>query len=435
MNESQSIELKSNWRDEYLRQLCGFANTNGGIMYVGLGDNGNPVELKNVKKLLEDIPNKIKNHLNIMASVEIENVKGINVIKVSINPSDVPMSYNGKFYVRVGSTTQELSGTELAKFILKKQNLSFDSLLQEAGIGEIDEETLKLFKGLAKNRINISEDDTNEKILENLELFKNGKLTNAGVLLFGKNPQKYIISAGARVGRFKTPTTILDTVDVSGNLFTQLEGLTAAIKKHLNVKFEIKGIERTDIWDYPPEAIREAAINALIHRDYLDTADIQIKIYDDKIWFWNAGKLPEGLTVEMLKGEHGSKPHNKLLAMVFYYAGLIEKWGSGTKRMVELCKEQGLPEPEFKEEFGGLSVYFYKDIYTEENLRKIGLNERQIKVVMYVKENGDINLSSFSKLVSDVSSKTLYRDLQDLVNRGIFKEVGEKKGRKYELAK
>jgi ATP-dependent DNA helicase RecG len=196
-----------------------------------------------------------------------------------------------------------------------------------------------------------------------------------------------------------------------------------AIKKHMKVRFEIKGIERKDIWDYPIPAIREACINALIHRDYMDTAEIQIKIYDDRIWFWNPGKLREGLTVEMLKGDHYSKPRNKLIAMVFYYAGLIEKWGTGTKRIVELCKKQRLPEPEFKEFGDGFSVTFHKDIHNEEYLRKVGLNDRQIKAVLYVKEKGKITNKEYQE-INKVSKPTATRDLKEIEEKGVFEKIG-----------
>jgi len=433
MKESQNIEFKKNWRDEYLKTVCAFANSSGGMFYLGVANDGSPVGLKNIENLMESLPHKIKNHLNIIPSVKVENIEGKNVLKIEVGPSDVPISYKGRFYIRSGSTTQEVSGTELIRFIMKRQKLSWDILPSEAGLEDVDRETVEEFKQMAKRRLSISDRDSVRKILENLELLQNGKLTNAGILLFGKNPQRYIISSVARVGRFKSPIDILDTVEVKENLFKQVEGLMEAIKKHLNVRFEIKGLERKDMWDYPLEAVREACINALIHRDYMDTADIQIKIYDDHIWFWNPGKLPEGITVEMLRGEHLSKPRNKLLAMVFYYAGLIEKWGTGTKRMVELCKTQGLPEPEFKEFGYGFSVIFWKDIYNETHLRKLGLNERQIKAVMYVKEKGWITVSEFKSLVPDVAEKTLYRELKDLVEKKVLVEKGEKKGRKYVL--
>jgi len=159
-----------------------------------------------------------------------------------------------------------------------------------------------------------------------------------------------------------------------------------------------------------------------------------IKVYDEHIWFSNPGGLPEGITIEELKKPHKSYVRNPLIAKVFYLAGLIEQYESGTVRMIQWMKEAGLPEPEYKEEMGGFSVYFYKDIYTEENLRKMGLNERQIKAVMYVKGSREITLSAYKGILPGVSEKTLYRDLQDLVDRKLLRQIGDKKGRKYELA-
>jgi len=121
--------------------------------------------------------------------------------------------------------------------------------------------------------------------------------------------------------------------------------------------------------------------------------------------------LPPQLTIEDLKREHSSYPRNPLIANTL-----------------------GLPEPEYKEEQGGFSVWFYKDIYTEDNLRKMGLNKRQIEMVKYMKKHKTVSLSSFKDIVSGVSEKTLYRDLQELVDRGLLKKIGEKKGRKYELS-
>jgi len=175
---------------------------------------------------------------------------------------------------------------------------------------------------------------------------------------------------------------------------------------------------------------REACINALIHRDYMNSAEIQIKIYDDHIWFWNPGGLLEGITVDDLKREHTSKPRNRLIAMTFYYAGLIERWGTGTKRMMDLCKKRGLPEPEFREEFGGFSVIFWKDIYNEQYLRKIGLNERQIKAILYVKESGRITNREYQK-IAETTDRTALRDLNRLCDLGILQRIGSM-GRKTE---
>lgn len=435
--ENESLEFKQSWRDEYLRDICAFANTKGGILKVGVNDKGEIVGVDNSKKLLEDIPNKVRNRLGIIAMVKSDSVNNKDVVEVTVEPSQMPVSFDGKFYIRSGSTTVELKGTDLLRTLLNKSGQSWETLPTDATIEDLDIPTIERFKKLAKQRLpELSSEDSVEKLLLNLDLMtKDGKITNAGVLLFGKAPQLKIHSPSSRVGRFKTPTEILDTVDAHGNLFQQLDTLFDAIKKHLSVKFVIKPqLEREEVWDYPLDAIREAIVNALIHRDYLDTADIQIKVYDDKIWFWNPGTLPEGISVENLKEEHYSKTRNKLIASVFYYANLIERWGTGTRRMVELCIKQGLPEPEFREEMGGFSVYFYKDIFTQENLRKMGLNERQIRAVMYVKDKGRITNKVYQE-ISSVSNKTAYLELSDLVEKGIFTTEGKGKTIVYLLQK
>ena len=434
MKEAQDKEFKEIWKDEYLKTLCAFANSEGGVLYIGIRKDGTPVGVENPEKFLEILPNKIRNKLGIIPDIKLELMKNKEIIKIIIKPSEMPVFYKGRFYIRSGSTTQEVNGYDLMRIIMKKHKISWDSLPSEAGIDEIDEATVERFKVMAKGRLAILGNESHKNILENLEFIKDGKLTNAAILLFGKNPQKFLLNSISRVGRFKTSTEILDTVIIKGNLFEQVDALVNAIKKHINVRYVIEDVQRKDVWDYPLPAIREACINALIHRDYMDSAEIQIKIYDDHIWFWNPGGLPEGITIEDLKKEHASRPRNKLIAMTFYYAGLIERWGTGTKRIVDLCKEQGLPEPEFKEEFGGFSVVFWKDIYNEEYLRKLGLSERQIKAVLYVKENGKITNREYQE-INNCSRNTASNDLKKLVLKGVLKESGKKgAGSYYEIA-
>ena len=434
MKEAQDKEFKEIWKDQYLKTLCAFANSEGGVLYIGIRKDGTPVGVENPEKFLEILPNKIRNKLGIIPDIKLELMKNKEIIKIIIKPSEMPVFYKGRFYIRSGSTTQEVNGYDLMRIIMKKHKISWDSLPSEAGIDEIDEATVERFKVMAKGRLAILGNESHKNILENLEFIKDGKLTNAAILLFGKNPQKFYLNSISRVGRFKTSTEILDTVIIKGNIFEQVDALVNAIKKHINVRYVIEDVQRKDVWDYPLPAIREACINALIHRDYMDSAEIQIKIYDDHIWFWNPGGLPEGITIEDLKKEHASRPRNKLIAMTFYYAGLIERWGTGTKRIVDLCKEQGLPEPEFKEEFGGFSVVFWKDIYNEEYLRKLGLSERQIKAVLYVKENGKITNREYQK-INNCSRNTASNDLKKLVLKGVLKESGKKgAGSYYEIA-
>lgn len=417
IKENQNIEWKESWRDEYLKTLSAFASFDGGTLYIGINDNGNAVGLKNIKKLLEDLPNKIINRLGIIPGIRVESKNSVEFISININSSNYPISFEGRFYKRSGSTTQELKGIELQSFLLSKIGQSWDSITNQASINDLDNQTLEQFKSLSQERLpSINQFSDTKIILENLNLIVDGKLTNAAVLLFGKNPHKFISNAETRVGRFKNDVDIMDTILIDGNLFQQVNRATDAIKKHLNVKFEIKDNQRLDVWDYPLPAIREALINAIIHKDYHVSSDIQIRIYDDRIWFYNTGLLPYPLTIDKLKSEHSSFPRNKLLAMTFYFAGFIEKWGSGTLRIINQFKEHSLPEPDFKEDSGGFNVYFYKDKYNVEQLKKLGLSERQIKVIQYVKTYEKITNSKFQELTG-VSKATATRDINELVEK------------------
>lgn len=423
--ESQKTEFKSSWRDEYLKWICAFANTDGGRLFIGVDDNGNPVGVKDSKKLLEDLPNKFRDILGIIPSVRLEQKKGRNIIAIEVEHSFAPISYHGRFYVRSGSTIQELKGKDLTRFLISKSGKDWDEYIEEsASVEEINIETINKFKQIAVKRIPFVKDENEPiKILEKLNLIENGKLKRAGLLLFGKNPKKFRTSAYIKVGKFLTDTDIISSDDIEGNLFEQVEKTMELLRtKYLISEIRFEGIYRKEELEYPEEALREAIINAVIHRDYIGP-HIQLKIYPDKIILWNVGTLPKEIKIDELKKSHASYPKNELLADVFFKAGLIEAWGRGTIKITDECKKAGLPEPEFKEEFGGFAVYFYKDIYTEEKLRKMGLNERQIKAVLYVKEKGKITNKEYQE-ICNTSERTATRDLSVLVNQEILEQVG-----------
>lgn len=425
--ESQNIEYKSDWKDEYLKAISAFANCMGGKLIIGLDDRGQSVGLKNVNKLLEDIPNIIRNKLGIIPNVELSRRGNAEIIGININPSSVPISYNGKFYLRSGSTVQELRGKELADFLVKKTGVTWDDAIEERGnLDNIDNATIEDFKRFAVDRIPAIAREANLiTILKKLNLTEDDRLKRAAVLLFAGDPQRLHSHAVVKIGRFLTDTDIQTTDVVRGNLFQQLENTLEILRsKYLQSNIKFEGIHRRDILEYPYEALREGIINALIHRDYRGFSQIQIRVYPDKLIIMNEGSLPPEVPVENLKTNHLSKPRNKLLAEAFYYAGFIEAWGRGTIKIVEKCVEQGLPEPDFREENGVMAVIFYKDKWTQENLQKMGLNERQIKAVMYVREKGKITNKAYKELIKDISRITATRDLTNLVEKGILKMVG-----------
>jgi len=435
--ESQNMEFKPNWRDEYLKVICAFANADGGNLILGVDDKGKSIGVENAKKLLEDVPNKIKNILGIIPKVITESKKGKDTIIIKVKPSYAPISYHGRYFVRSGSTIQELKGKELTKFLLSKSDRDWDEYVEEKALmDDIDIKTVERFKEIAIKRLPfVKEEKDNLKLLQKLNLLENGKLKRAAILLFGKNPKRFYTSAFIKVGKFLTDTDIVASDDVEGNLFEQVEKTIELLRaKYLISEIRFEGIYRKEELEYPEEALREAIINAVIHRDYIG-AHTQLKIYPDKLILWNEGTLPKDIKIADLKKSHPSHPRNELLADVFFKAGLIEAWGRGTIKITNECKKAGLPEPEFKEEFGGFSVCFYKDIFAEENLRKLGLNERQVKAVLYVKEKGKITNSEYQELNS-ISRQMSTIDLTDLVSKKVFIKMGKAgKGIAYHLTK
>jgi len=423
--ETQNLEFKPNWRDEYLRVISAFANSDGGELIIGVDDNGKPVGVKDAKKLLEDIPNKVRDILGIIPDIKVKSKNKRDTLVIDIKPSSVPISYQGKFFVRSGSINLELKGKDLRRFLISKADKDWDEFIEERFTADdIDIATIEKFKKLAVKRLPfVKEEKEPVRLLEKLNLMENSKFKRAAALLFSKNPKKYFTSAYVKVGKFLTDIDIVSSDDVEGNLFQQVENTIELLRtKYLLSKIRFEGIYRKEELEYPEEALREAIINAVLHRDYIG-AHAQLKIYPDKLVLWNEGKLPKEIKIEDLKKSHSSKPRNELLADVFFKAGLIEAWGRGTIKITDECKKAGLPEPEFKEEFGGFSVYFYKDIYIEENLRKMGLNQRQIKAMMYVKEKGKITNKEYQNEFL-VSRQTASRDLAELTDKGLFELKG-----------
>lgn len=423
--ESQNIEYKQSWRDEFLKTICAFANTIGGTLYIGINDNGQVVGVENAKKLLEDIPNKIVDLLGVVAEVSLNREKAKDYIGIKVKPYEAPISYKGKYYLRSGSTTHEQNGAELQKFLLEKSGLSWESVIEErASLKDIDLATISKFKKLAAKRFpSATKEKSVSALLEKFHLLVKGKPTRAAILLFGKDPQKFYVSSYIKIGRFKDHATLISMDEVYGNLFQQAEETLEILKKkYLQASISIKKLHREEELEYPEVALREAIVNAIVHRDY-SAVHTQFKVYPDHLSLWNNGELTQRLTLEKLKKKHSSFPRNELIADVFYKAAYIEAWGHGTVKMVDECKKAGLPEPNFEEESGGMLVTFRKDVLTEEYLQKLDLNERQIKAVLYIKEKGSI-VSSVYQRINDTTSKTATRDLVDLVAKGILENKG-----------
>jgi ATP-dependent DNA helicase RecG len=427
--ESETLEFKENFSEEVIETAVAFSNKSGGIILVGIADNG---EIKGVsagKETLKDWSNKISQVTEPTLIPEIESckLKGKTIVMIKIRESPLkPVSYKGVCFMRIKNSNKKLTPKEISELHLQTIGSSWDSFAaRDSKIEDIDVEKVKEYIKLANQTGRKKITERPLEVLKKLDLIKEDKPTWAAILLFGKNPQKFVPQAKIHGGRFKDEVTIIDDELIDGNIIDQIDKAMEFVKRHLKVEFVITGKPRREqVWEYPLEAIREAIINAVCHRDYTEASDIQIRIYDDRLIVWNPGKLPIGITIEDLYKPHKSVLRNRLIAQIFFDVGLIERWGTGIQRIIDSCQKQNLPIPIF-EEYQGFRVIFRKP-YDKEELRKLGLNERQIKAVEYVEKGGSITNREYQKLTL-VSRKTATRDLTELLRKGIFKAVGRGK--------
>ena len=427
--ESETLELKASFDKEILETSGAFANTKGGVILIGISDRGEIRGIQIGKETLRDWANQISQSTEprVIPEIEIGTIDGKNVAVIWIKEFPIkPVSVKGRCFRRVGNSNRVVQTHEIAEMHFQSTGMSWDKLpVTNALIDEIDLEKVKEYIESAKDagRKKISRGEKPLQVLEKLEVIKDGKVTWAAILLFHKHPQRFLSQAVIHCGKFKEETIVVDDRMIEGTVIEQIDETLDFIRKNINVRFVMTGKPaREEVWDYPLEALREAIINAICHRDYTVPSNTEVRIYDEELIVWNPGGLPLGLTLEDLYKPHPSVLRNKGIGGIFYDMGLIEQWGSGIEKMRKTCIKAGIPEPQF-EEHQGFRVIFRKDIYTEEYLQKIGLNERKIKAVIYVKEKGKITNKEYQKLVN-VSKPMATIDLKTLVEKRIFMKLG-----------
>ncbi|MFH1127054.1 MAG: RNA-binding domain-containing protein [archaeon] len=443
--ESEVIELKKSTAqmERALKSTCAFLNHKGGTIYFGVSDGDGKIVGQEVSdSTLKSISQKIRQRIKPEISPEIKvlELEGKNDIEVKIKEGNNKLYYlDGIAYKRAGTENPVISPDEIEKIILEKKKKYWDSdICEGATLADIDAEKVKWFLNEAKKErgLDISESSSIKDALLKLKLTHVGNLTNAAILLFGKKPQDFFFSAEVKCIRFKGKNVTEPMIDmkiISGNIIDHVTEIEKFIFDHIRLEswIEERKIQRQEKWEYPPKAIREAIVNAVCHRDYTSQSNAQIRVFDDRMEFWNPGSLPIGWTVENLKHEHESKPFNPLIAKQFFWIKYIEDVGSGTNKILNLCKSWGFPEPVF--EFTGTSIVVnIRKPLAKEELLKLGLNERQIKAIEYAEKSGLITNRHYQEL-NNVSKWTAIRDLADLVEKGVFIASGKGRELKYLL--
>lgn len=435
MSESQNIEWKENWRDEYLKWICGFANAQGGKICIGMNNIGEVVGIENAKRLMDDLPNKIVANLGIICDINLLSENGRQFIEIIVESYPNPVNYKGQYHYRSGSTKQELKGAALDKFLLQRQGKTWDSVpVPKISVSELDDNAFSIFRKKAQYSGRVDDDvlkDSNLSLLENLDLIHDNYISRAGVLLFHPKPEKLFTGSFIKLGFFTTDDDLRFQDEVHGNIFEQIEKTLDLLKtKYLKAEIRYEGASRIEEFPFPPAAFREALLNAVAHKDYSSTTPIQISVYENKMMIWNQGQLPDNWTVDKLTVKHPSVPFNPKISNALFRSGYIEAWGRGTIKMRNECAEMNIPLPIYKDDFSGFIVEFRN--YNEEFLKSLGLTVSFIKIILFVQENGRITNSEVQQICK-VSKRSATNYLIELEKGYLDKKGATGKGTYYKL--
>ncbi len=236
---NKTVEFKRQWTDRALEDLAAFANTRGGTLLIGVREDGEIVGAPTDDREIQRIANLITSHLGITPSIRIVKMEGQKVLEIRVEPAQGLIAYGGRYFRRVGSTNRDFPTEELARHLLERSGRTWDGLPSEWPLDEISPEALEYFSRLARHRLSHLDPSNPAQTLQNLELLEGKRLKNAGVLLFGKRPQRLFPHAQVRIGIFRGPE-ILDSHDFKGTLWEQLEGAMERFRQVLRVRFDIR---------------------------------------------------------------------------------------------------------------------------------------------------------------------------------------------------
>ncbi|MBR5693966.1 MAG: putative DNA binding domain-containing protein [Fibrobacter sp.] len=444
MPESQNVEYKSSWRDEYLKWICGFANAQGGKLYIGIDDGGNVCGVADSKRLMEDIPNKVRDALGLFVEVNLLSEDSKEYIEISVSASSEPINYKGEYHYRTGSTKQLLQGPALTHFLLNKTKTKWDAVpVDGIEFKDLDKESFDIFRREAKKSGRMTAQDlamTNEELLDSLNLTLNGKLTRAAVLLFHRKPERWFGGAYVKIGFFGDGPDLQYQDEVYGSLFIQADRVVELIYlKYFKAHISYDGLIRVERYPIPKDAMREAVFNALMHSNYDSGVPIQIRIHENLVLISNDCIFPANWTAETLMQRHRSEQYNPKIANAFFRAGYVEAWGRGIENMCKLCAGNAV-----KTEY----TVHPCDVMLEFSIPELEVPERRPewvteRVTEKVTENQSIIIREIGKdpfvtaarlaEVLGISLRKTKENIRKLQKKGFIRRVGPDKGGYWEI--
>ena len=442
--------------EKYIKSVVAFANTAGGKIIIGVDDKTHEivgVEKDEVFKIMDGITNTISDmcYPQIFPNIGVDTIDGKSVIVIEVYPGASRPYYikalgkEAGTYIRVSGTSRPADEAILKDLELQGTNHSFDEMVcveQKYDEGNAEELCAAIKQYMVEAVRTKSEKekvkDVTVQNLVNWGILKNidgGTLapTNAFVLLTNNTFPFAKIQCALFKGTERV--VFIDKRDFEGPLYEQIEEAYEFVLKHINLGAEISGLVRTDAYELPTEAIREAIVNATTHRNFLDRACVQVAVYDDRVEVTSPGMLYGGLTIEQIK-EGGSKIRNRCIAEVFSRMKIIESWGTGIKRMFSSCKEYGIREPELLEIGDSFRVNLYRPSYSEINISSPksssksspksspkDLNSTQKKIVELIQENPRITQAEMAETIA-LSKRAIQKSIKELVEADIIEREG-----------
>lgn len=424
--------------------LVAFANGDGGLIILGVDENGQPTQ--------EIWDEEAENALREAASLcrppvpsrwQPEITKDSTLIGINVSRSlDLHSLYDGRVLIRSGSRNRPLSGDEIRDLSSSKHSAEYETeSVPGARLDDLDQEIIQEYLQGRDTRGSARVTSTPELLFEIGATNRQGMPTVAGILLFGKNPQMFLPQSGIVFVKFPGTEPRGENGGIGYGRRDELNGpLARLVARSWNVVFEemrvgatVNTLERQEITEYPRFAVREALVNAVAHRDYrIRGRRIEIRMYADRLEIISPGGLPGYMTLDNLVDEHYSR--NPRIVNGLYQWGFIEELGLGIDQMIEEMVEAGHYPPEFR----ATSHLFTVTLSNKQERPaapkwSMNMNERQVKALAHVRENGSITNSGYRQLCPQVSAETLRLDLVDLVDKGLLLKIGSKKGTHYIL--
>lgn len=438
-------------RQNLAETLAAMANAEGGVLLLGVSAKGAPqpdADLAALRELLMEA-SLLPDPPIILPGPQTVQVDGATLLAVYV-PEGLPHVYNvrGLYLTRAGHQNRPLTTAELRQLLLDRSESGFESQpVEEATLEDLD--TTRVSRYFDQLGLPPDEDMV-EALLSRGCITRRGAdglpleqplPTVAGILLFGRNPQRFLRSAEIICVRYAGKSMGDEFVrqDIGGVLAEQARQAEAFVIANMRRGMRIRGMAREEITEYPLPVVREAIVNAIAHRDYSIRGEgIRLLMFSDRLEVYSPGRLPGHVTVENIKDERYSR--NAAIVAVLTDLGYIERLGYGIDRMIAAMEEAGLPPPEFEETAAGFRVTLRsagEELVSAQPQKQrwphAFLNERQEAALAFVQQHGRITNSDLQALAPDVHPETIRRDLADLVDKNLLIRIGSKRATYYIL--